>query len=251
MTGKTFLCSLAENVLDFCSLWLHDKRVRPRWHESVKVIVLLYMLYEVEMIAGHHLYRRFACHQGNYVIISCLPHPGGVTINRRRKMHIANNINPMCHLRLAPVAPPHIISVTESGRMQLQVVLKLLWVGINTLTARKPPSLSLLWWIWSLNTLLDVLSMQGLFGVDWSGSLDVPFLISYCTSHDQTRLHRARLHNISDPLLYYSDLLIPSSAWCWMDYRVFSDMNCDKLSVNNSACVSDGVYLRDHLPLPE
>lgn len=50
------------------------------------------------------------------------------------------------------------------------------------------------------------------------------------------------------------------SAWVtgrrrWWDpgehYRVFSDMNCDKLSVNNSTRVSDRVYLQDHLPLPE
>lgn len=33
----------------------------------------------------------------------------------------------MCHLHFTSNSLPHIISVTESERMQLQVVLKLVW----------------------------------------------------------------------------------------------------------------------------
>ncbi len=85
---------------------------------------------------------------------------GNVVLNRGGKKHFTNYkkcISPMCHLHFTSNSLPHIISVTESGRMQLQVVLKLLWGAIDILTAWKPLLLCLLWGVWYLMTPWDVL----------------------------------------------------------------------------------------------
>lgn len=80
----------------------------------------------------------------NYTTQRC----GNVVVKYKgeKKNTLQNYISPMCHLHFTSNSLPRIISVTESGRMQLQVVLKLLWGGINILTAWKPAFLSLLWW---------------------------------------------------------------------------------------------------------